>query len=62
MFFCTVISAVCVFAAPQKGAECATICPANYDPVCASDSTGTPQTFGNQCGLNAYNCMNGKSK
>lgn len=53
---------MCVFAAPQAGEDCPTLCTANYDPVCATDSTGKSHTFGNKCALTSYNCSNAKSK
>ncbi|KAG9070475.1 hypothetical protein KI688_008011 [Linnemannia hyalina] len=40
---------------------CADACPAVYQPVCAKLQSGKSKTFGNQCELSAFNCMNPKA-
>lgn len=37
-------------------ASCPTICPANYQPICAMNSNGERKTFSNECQLNTENC------
>lgn len=36
--------------------SCPTICPANYQPICATNSNGERKTFSNECQLNTENC------
>ncbi|KAF9145987.1 hypothetical protein BGX30_005456 [Mortierella sp. GBA39] len=40
---------------------CADACPAVYQPICAKLQSGKSKTFGNQCELSAFNCMNPKA-
>lgn len=41
-----------------KQPECMTMCPYNYDPICAKGPSGDFLTFPNQCVLDADNCLN----
>ncbi|PNF39363.1 hypothetical protein B7P43_G18155, partial [Cryptotermes secundus] len=51
------LAVIMVFTGLAAAAECPTICPTIYDPVCASDGV-TTRTFSNACVLNVYNCQN----
>lgn len=50
--------AVLTFAQAEEKCE-DIVCPYNYTPVCAKPLSGggKPATFGNECGVRAYECQ-----
>ncbi|XP_037026886.1 uncharacterized protein LOC119067825 isoform X3 [Bradysia coprophila] len=42
----------------EQPKECPTVCPYNYDPICAAGQSGNVQTFPNECTLESQNCLN----
>ncbi|KAG4072906.1 hypothetical protein HA402_006586 [Bradysia odoriphaga] len=42
----------------EQPKQCPTVCPYNYDPICAAGQSGNVQTFPNKCTLESQNCLN----
>lgn len=41
---------------------CPTICPDNYDPICATGQSGDLRRFSNKCDFESYNCLNSNNR
>lgn len=56
------VVALCVQLASSNAAECQSICPLAYQPLCATNENGVMQTFQNDCSRIQENCQRNTSK